>query len=73
VRAKAALASGVVALAATTGVLYAATSASAVKCPPPLDGPVTAGPYTVNVCEIPKIVPGCDPAPCPPTAIAPQE
>ena len=60
-RAKAALVSGLVAVAATTGLLFAATSASAVKCPPPLTGSA--------VCNLPVIVPGCDPAPCPPTSV----
>lgn len=71
-RTKAAAISGVVALAATTGILFAATSASAYKCPPPTQpvGDVRG----IQVCGIGgPIIPGCDPGPCDPTAAAPQE
>lgn len=60
---------GIAAVAATTGVLFAATSASATKCPPP--GEITVGDRTISTCVV--IFPGCDPRPCDPTAAAPQE
>jgi len=66
---------GLAALAATTGLLLVATSSSsssALKCPP---GTV---PYTLYVNGVPvgackpAPYPPCDPGPCDPTAIAPQ-
>lgn len=78
-----ALAAGLAAVAATTGLLVAATSSSAAwQCPPLTQSgtPVTAGPVTVQTCttnpedvrDIVRIlIPGCDPGPCDPTAAAP--
>lgn len=68
---------GGLALAATTGVLLAATSASAIKCPPPLQpGEINVRGYvTLSGCygHIVEVPPGCDPGPCDPTAAPPQE
>ena len=72
-RTKIAALSGVVALAATTGVLLAATSASGYQCPAPLNGgPTTVGKVTIG-CGVGPIVPGCDPGPCDPTAAPPRD
>lgn len=64
---------GVLALATTTGVLLAAThSASALKCPNgTVPWTIPAGPTSVGACK-PAPYPPCDPGPCDPTAIAPQ-
>lgn len=62
------------ALSATAGVLLAASSATAYKCPPPLEnGSVTVAGRSVNACGLGPVVPGCDPGPCDPTAAAPTE
>lgn len=71
---RAAVASGLAALAAAAGIMVAASSASAIKCPPPTQPgqitlPVTG--TTVSGCYGPVVQ--CDPRPCDPTAAPPQE
>jgi hypothetical protein len=63
--------SGLAVLAATTGVLLSATSASAIKCPVPTKpGAVVDFTQCMTGGQIP---PGCDPGPCDPTAVAPRD
>ena len=69
---KLALVSGLAAVAATAGVLFVATSASAIKCPPPTQpGDLHVAGRTISGCYGPVVQ--CDPRPCDPTAAAPQD
>lgn len=64
---------GVAALAASTGVLLAATSASAIRCPHPTHHAyLNVAGRQVGVCTVGPVPPGCDPGPCDPTAVAPN-
>lgn len=67
-----ALAAGLAAVAATTAVLFGATSSTAIKCPPPTHpGDLQVAGRTVSGCFGPVVQ--CDPRPCDPTAAAPQD
>lgn len=71
-RLKLSAAVGIAALAATTGVLLAATHSSALNCPNgTVPWTVVSGPVSVGACK-PAPYPPCDPGPCDPTALPPQ-
>lgn len=66
--------SGLAALAAAAGIALGASSASAIKCPPPTHPGTVSVPVTgtqVQSCTGPIVQ--CDPRPCDPTAAPPQE
>jgi hypothetical protein len=70
-----ALAVALAAVAATTASLFLATSSSSALACPKGTVPYTiyvAGQVPVNACK-PAPYPPCDPGPCDPTAIAPQQ
>ena len=76
-----AVATGLAALTATTGLLFSMTSASGATCPAPTQegpsrpvGPVSVPTCTVDLKEVKDLLtPNCDPGPCDPTAAPPQE
>lgn len=75
-RTPAAALAGVVTVAAIASGLLVATADAALQCPPPTrPGQVVVAGKRIQTClgGVVEVPPHCDPGPCDPTALAPQE